>query len=152
MPAVLSTKHLSILAGNLAGEGRRCVSAERAGRLSAPSQGNAVAIDVPLPVIPPRSDGRLDEPAMGDLRRRTAQGAVASFVFQASSLILRTGSMVILARMLAPEDFGLVGMVTAMTGFMALFKNRPLERHRQSATINDGSLDALLINVAIGSG
>jgi O-antigen/teichoic acid export membrane protein len=107
-----------------------------------------------LEVAPPQSDGRLDNRALGELRRRTAQGAVASFAFQASNLTLRTGSMVILARMLAPTDFGLVGMVTAMTGFMALFKEAGLSNATvQSATINDHQLSTLFwINVALGSG
>ena len=119
--------------------------------MSVQSSGEAVAI--PAPLAAPLPHGQLDEPAMGELRRRTAQGAVASFVFQASSLVLRTGSMVILARMLAPEDFGLVGMVTAMTGFMALFKEAGLSNASvQSATINEGQLSTLFwINVAFGS-
>ena len=106
--------------------------------MSALLQGEAVAIGASLELSAPRTDGRPDERALGELRRRTAQGAVASFAFQACNLTLRTGSMVILARMLAPADFGLVGMVTAMTGFMALFKEAGLSNATvQSTTIND---------------
>lgn len=107
-----------------------------------------------LELAPPGTDGRLDERALGVLRRRTAQGAVASIAAQACNLVLRTGSMVILARMLTPADFGLVGMVTAMTGFMALFKEAGLSNATvQSATINDHQLSTLFwINVALGSG
>ena len=34
--------------------------------------------------------------------------------------------MVVLARLLAPADFGLVGMVTAFTGFLGLFRDAGL--------------------------
>ena len=60
-------------------------------------------------------------------------------------------STVILARLLTPEDFGLVAMVTAITGFMVIFKDmglsmatiqRPEIRHEQVSTL-------FWINVAV---
>jgi len=61
-----------------------------------------------------------------NLRQQTTRGGVISIVAQAGKFAVRTGSMVILARLLAPDDFGLVGMVTAFTGFLALFKDAGL--------------------------
>src|SRR5882672_12446924 len=71
-------------------------------------------------IAPPDECGRLQStPAeAGDLKRKTARGALVSVAAQGASFALRTGSMVILARLLTPADFGLVGMVTAFTGFL----------------------------------
>jgi O-antigen/teichoic acid export membrane protein len=73
---------------------------------------------------------------------------------QAASFVLRMVSMVVLARLLVPEDFGLVGMVTAITGFLALFKEAGLSNASvQSATITHDQLSVLFwINVAVGCG
>jgi PST family polysaccharide transporter len=89
-----------------------------------------------------------------DLKRKAAQGALVSLVCQAGSLGLRTGSMMMLARLLAPSDFGLVGMVTAITGFAGIFKEAGLsDAAVQSATINEDQHSMLFwINVAVGCG
>jgi len=89
-----------------------------------------------------------------DLRARTARGALVSCVFQGASFVLRTASMVVLARLLVPEDFGLVGMVTAVTGFLALFKEAGLSNASvQSTTITQDQLSVLFwVNVAVGCG
>lgn len=64
--------------------------------------------------------------ANGSLKQNTARGAVFSSSAQAVSFVLRTMSMIILARLLFPKDFGLVGMVTAATGFLGLFRDAGL--------------------------
>lgn len=94
------------------------------------------------------------EPPPAELKRRTAQGAIGSSAGQAASLALRMVSMVILARLLAPEDFGLVGMVTAITGFMGLFKEAGLsDAAVQSPSVNQEQLSMLFwINAALGGG
>lgn len=61
-----------------------------------------------------------------DLKGKTARGALVSTFSQGANFILRLGSMMVLARILAPEDFGLVGMVTACTGFLTLFRDAGL--------------------------
>ena len=42
---------------------------------------------------------------------------------QGASFLLRVGSLMVLARLLEPKDFGLVGMVTAFTGVLTLFRD-----------------------------
>lgn len=42
---------------------------------------------------------------------------------QCGKFLLNLGSNVLLTRLLTPEDYGLVGMVTAITGFITLFKD-----------------------------
>jgi len=58
-----------------------------------------------------------------DLRGRTVRGAAATFVGQGSKFLLQMISIAVLARLLTPQDFGLVAMVTAFTGFVMIFKD-----------------------------
>jgi O-antigen/teichoic acid export membrane protein len=60
---------------------------------------------------------------MQDLKEKTIRGGVARLASQVASLVLRTGAMVVLARLLDPKDFGLVGMVTAFTGVLGWFRD-----------------------------
>jgi len=91
-------------------------------------------------------------PPPADVKRRTAQGAIGSSAGQAVSLTLRMVSMVTLARLLAPQDFGLVGMVTAITGFLGLFREAGLsDAAVQGASVNQEQLSMLFwINVSLG--
>jgi len=61
-----------------------------------------------------------------DLKRRTISGGVVTMSAQAAKFALNLVSTVILARLLTPRDFGLVAMVTAVTGFLAMFRHAGL--------------------------
>ena len=61
-----------------------------------------------------------------DLKRRTISGGVVTMSAQAAKFALNLVSTVILARLLIPRDFGLVAMVTAVTGFLAMFRHAGL--------------------------
>jgi O-antigen/teichoic acid export membrane protein len=63
-----------------------------------------------------------------DLRRRTARGGFVTLSGQGVRFVLSVGSTMVLARLLTPEDFGLVAMVTAVTGFLAVFKDLGLSQ------------------------
>jgi len=52
-----------------------------------------------------------------DLARRALRGGIVSVVIQYGNAALQIASAVILARLLAPEDFGLVAIVTVLTSF-----------------------------------
>jgi O-antigen/teichoic acid export membrane protein len=72
---------------------------------------------------------------------------------QASNFALRIGSMVIVARLVTPEHFGLVGMVTALTGFLGLFRDAGLSQatiQRPSITTEQTST-LFWINVLAGA-
>ncbi len=60
---------------------------------------------------------------MQDLKEKTIRGGAARLASQVASLVLRTGALVVLARLLDPRDFGLVGMVTAFTGVLTWFRD-----------------------------
>ncbi len=66
---------------------------------------------------------------------------------------MRTGSLVVLARLLSPKDFGLVGMVTALTGMLTLFRDFGLSAaavQRPDITTDQHS-NLFWINVLLGA-
>lgn len=54
------------------------------------------------------------------------RGGVNTFGAQGFSFFLNVATVAILARLLTPHDFGLVAMVTAVTGLLAMFKDAGL--------------------------
>jgi PST family polysaccharide transporter len=60
---------------------------------------------------------------MQDLKERTIRGGFAKLCVQAANFLLRVGTLMVLARLLEPKDFGLVGMVAALTGVLNLFRD-----------------------------
>src|SRR6476660_404907 len=60
---------------------------------------------------------------MKDLKEKAVRGGFAKLCAQAANLVIRVGSLVVLARLLNPTDFGLVAMVTAVTGLLNLFRD-----------------------------
>ena len=87
-----------------------------------------------------------------ELKRRTAHGGIVAAASQAATFIFRTGSMMALARLVLPEDFGLVGMVTAFTGFLGLIRDVGLSMATvQRDSITAAQLSTLFwINIAWG--
>lgn len=71
---------------------------------------------------------------------------------QALTFVLRMGSMAVLARVLDPKDFGIVAMVTAITGVLTLIKDGGLSLPTiQRETISDAQLSTLFwLNVLVG--
>lgn len=86
-----------------------------------------------------------------DLKRRSVQGGTVTMVAQMIKFCLSLGSNVLLARMLTPQDYGLVGMVTAVTGFVTLFKDLGLSTATiQKEEINHEQVSTLFwVNVAL---
>ena len=58
-----------------------------------------------------------------DVHARSFRGGVVTLGAQAAKLALGLLSTAILARLLRPQDFGLVAMVTSITAFIGLFKD-----------------------------
>ncbi len=61
-----------------------------------------------------------------ELGRRTVYGGAITVVGRAASLTISLLRTAILARLLVPDDFGLIGMVTVVTGFILLFRDSGL--------------------------
>ena len=90
---------------------------------------------------------------MKDLKERAIRGGVARLCAQAANFVLRGGSLMILARLLAPKDFGLVGMVTAFTGVLNLLRDFGLSSAAvQRTTVTKGQISTLFwINIVVGT-
>ena len=65
----------------------------------------------------------ISESEMWDLKSSTVRGGLSRLCAQGAALLLRVASLVVLARLLKPSDFGLVGMVTAFTGVLTLLRD-----------------------------
>lgn len=97
-----------------------------------------------------------------DIKGRSIRGGAVMLIAQVCKFVFQMGSTAILGRLLTPQDYGLVGMVAAVTGFVSLFKDMGLStatiqkaeiNHRQISTlfwVNVGSsLATLLVTAAI---
>jgi PST family polysaccharide transporter len=58
-----------------------------------------------------------------DLKGRAVRGGLVTMLAQAGKFAFQMINMVVLARLLSPDDFGLVGMVTSLVGFLTIFKD-----------------------------
>ena len=91
------------------------------------------------------------DPEPKDLKRKTARGAFVSVGAQAGTLVLRIGAFMILARLLPKEDFGLVNMVTAFTGFLGLLRDGLSMATVQRASVTRAQISALFwVNLGVG--
>jgi O-antigen/teichoic acid export membrane protein len=72
----------------------------------------------------------------GTLRGRSVRGGLAVLGVQSTQFALNLASTAILARLLAPEDFGLIAMASAVSNFLVLF----LDLGLGSATIQRSDL------------
>src|SRR5438876_3239270 len=57
------------------------------------------------------------------IKKKAIQGGVHNAVSMVASLILRLGSVAVLARILVPEDFGVIGVVMAFTLIAERFRD-----------------------------
>src|SRR5215510_11833693 len=89
---------------------------------------------------------------MQELKERTIRGGVAKVGAQGANLLLRVGAVMVLARLPGPKDFGLVGMVTALTGVLILFRDFGLSAAAiQKPNVTDEQISTLFwINIAVG--
>jgi len=86
------------------------------------------------------------------MRSRTVSSTLVTGIAQAAQLVLNLGSTVVLARLLAPEDFGLVAMVSTIIGFLRIFGDAGLSTATvQREGITHAQVSNLFwANVAVG--
>ena len=89
---------------------------------------------------------------MKDLKQRTIRGGLARLCAQGANFFIRLCSLMVLARLLGPKDFGLVGMVTAFTGILTLFRDFGLSSAAiQRTHVSDEQISTLFwINIFVG--
>tara|TARA_B110000879_G_scaffold212413_1_gene308552 strand:- start:679 stop:2235 length:1557 start_codon:yes stop_codon:yes gene_type:complete len=63
---------------------------------------------------------------MADLKRKSVRGGMVTMVSQAITIGIQLTSTVILARLLSPEDYGVLAMVMAVTAFAGIFREMGL--------------------------
>lgn len=90
---------------------------------------------------------------MKDLKQKAIRGGFAKICAQGTTFTLRIGSLMILARLLDPKDFGLVGMVTAFTGILNLFRDFGLSTATvQRVHVTEEQISTLFwINLLVGA-
>lgn len=88
----------------------------------------------------------------GSLKQKSIRGGLTTLGSEGLTFFIRIGSIVILARLLMPAQFGLISMVTAVTGFALLFKDLGLsDATIQSKELSHEKVSNLFwINTAIG--
>lgn len=77
-----------------------------------------------------------DNPDVATLKKRSLRGGAITLVSQATTVVLQLVSTVVLARMLTPDDYGVMGMVLSFVALAALFKDLGLS----SAAIQKANL------------
>jgi O-antigen/teichoic acid export membrane protein len=90
--------------------------------------------------------------SVSNLRERTIRAGLIRICAQGANFLIRIGSFMVLARLLDPKDFGLVGMVAAVTGVLSLFRDFGLSSASvQRATITSDQTSTLFwINLGVG--
>jgi len=89
-----------------------------------------------------------------NLSERAARGTGVTLLAQSIRILIQFGAVVGLARLLTPEDFGLVAMVTAVIGIADLIRDFGLSYAAISAptVTEDERTNLFWVNVAIGFG
>jgi PST family polysaccharide transporter len=77
-----------------------------------------------------------------DLGGRTVRGGAVTIVTQGLKFAISMIGTVILARLLTPQDYGLIGMVAVIIGFVSIFKDLGLS----SATIQRAEINTVQIS------
>ncbi|HTQ59126.1 MAG TPA: lipopolysaccharide biosynthesis protein [Candidatus Solibacter sp.] len=90
---------------------------------------------------------------MKDLKQRALRGGFAKMCAQVANYTLRIGSLMVMARLLNPRDFGLVGMVTAFTGVLSLFRDFGLSAATvQRVDVTEHQMSTLFwVNILVGA-
>ena len=92
------------------------------------------------------------EHLLGDLKGRAISGTAITIAAQGVQFVLTLISTMVLARLLGPKDFGLYAMVTAVMGYLIVFKDAGLSTstiQREGITYAQVS-NLFWINVALG--
>lgn len=89
---------------------------------------------------------------MKDLKQKALRGGLARLCGQGTNLVLRLSFMVAMARLLNPEQFGLVAMTTVITGVFEIFTTAGLSSATiQRVSVTEEQISTLFwINVLVG--
>jgi len=116
-----------------------------------PAPGEATARDHSRKGIDANERHLSTDHLLTDLKGRTISGAFITIVAQGAQFVLSLASIMVLARLLTPKDFGLFAMVTTVIGYLRVFKDAGLSTATvQREGITHAQVSNLFwINVAI---
>src|SRR6266403_2550128 len=97
------------------------------------------------------------------LGNRAARGGALTLTAQVCKFLISTAATIVLARLLTPEDYGLIGMVAILISFLGMFQYMGLStatvkwselNHQQVSTLFwvNMALSVAIMLVTIGSG
>src|ERR1051325_3916820 len=84
-----------------------------------------------------RKEYFLTDHLQADLGRRTARGGAITVASHSLRFVITIAATSVMARLLRPADYGLIGMVAFFTNFVAMFKDLGLS----IATIQKAEID-----------
>lgn len=90
---------------------------------------------------------------LANLRQRTISSGLITTAAQGTQFFLNLAYIMVLARLLVPQEFGLVAMVTTIMGFLRIFQDAGLSTATvQQQEITHAQVSNLFwVNVAVGS-
>jgi O-antigen/teichoic acid export membrane protein len=93
-------------------------------------------------------------PAIEELQRKSVRGGLVAVAAQGGKVLLQTGTLILMARLLSPDDFGLTGMAATLTGFLSFFRDAGLSAATvQRLEVTHEQISTLFwINLAVGVG
>jgi PST family polysaccharide transporter len=91
-------------------------------------------------------------PAVDELKRKSVQGGFIALCAQGAKVVLQMATVMLLARLLSAEDFGLQGMAVVLTGFLGQFRDAGLSAATiQRLEVTQEQISTLFwVNVAVG--
>lgn len=89
---------------------------------------------------------------LSDLKRKSVRGGMITFISQGMSIVIQLASTVILARLLTPDDYGIITMVAAATALAGLLRDMGLSTAaiQKKNLTNAQQTNLFWINVAMG--
>jgi PST family polysaccharide transporter len=93
----------------------------------------------------------LTDHLQADLGVRTARGGAVTIVSHSLRFVITIAATSVMARLLSPADYGLIGMVVFFTGFVAMFKDLGLSiaTIQESEVTSDQITNLFWVNVAL---
>jgi O-antigen/teichoic acid export membrane protein len=93
-------------------------------------------------------------PSSDQLKRKSVRGGFVTIAAQGAKVLLQTATLILLARLLSPDDFGLAGMAATLTGFLSLFRDAGLSAATvQRREVTHEQISTLFwINLSVGIG
>src|SRR5712675_2021510 len=124
---------------------------------------NPAILEQQQPVIADENRHFRTDHLQGDLAGRSARGGAVTMAAQVFKFGFSTAATIVLARLLTPEDYGLIGMVAILINFVGMFQYLGLStatvkwselNHQQVSTLFwvNMALSVAIMLITIGSG